>query len=217
VGHGGHSRPGELGAVAIVPDSTGAQVVRFATRCLVVLASGVMAAGFLDWQAGVLVAGLVALSYLLQATLAPRLHAPFGRGRLLRTLHQHGYHVAPCGHSRHVAVGAGGVYLLETRSWQHTFSRNGDRWMIGTLPADRVVELVSAHAAHLERSLHLAENWPGVRVTPVITTAGRLPEPVLHSGRVVVARPRQAVEHILAQPTILDPQDVAGIVRCFAA
>ncbi|MEY9214728.1 hypothetical protein NI17_018365 [Thermobifida halotolerans] len=217
MGYGGDSPSEGLGPVAVVPDSLGAQVVRFTIRFLVVVASGVMGAGFLGWQAGVLVAVLVALSYLLLATLAPHLRAPFGRGRLLRTLYRNGYHVVPGGRSRHVAVGAGGVYLLETRTWQHAVSRNGDSWMIGALPADRAVERVGAHAARLERSLHLAENWPGVRVVPVITSVGRLPEPVMRSGRVVIARPRQAVEHILAQPTILDPQDVDDIAQRFAS
>lgn len=217
MGHGEAPRPGGLGAVAVAPDSAGAQVVRLAVRSLVVLASGVMGTGFLGWQAGVLVAVLVALSYLLSATLAPRLRAPFGRGRLLRTLHRNGYHVVPGGHSRHVAIGSGGVYLLETRTWQHAVSGEGESWMIGALPAERAVERVSAHAAHLERCLHLAENWPGVRVVPVITATGRLPEPVVYAGRAVIARPRQAVEHILAQPTILDPQDVDDIARRFAA
>lgn len=217
MGYGGNSHTENLRTVAVVPDSLGAQVTRFAIRSLVAVASGVMAAGFLGWRAGALVAVLVALSYLLSATLAPRLRAPFGRGRLLRTLHRNGYHVVPGGHSRHVAIGSGGVYLLETRTWQHAVSGEGESWMIGALPAERAVERVSAHAAHLERCLHLAENWPGVRVVPVITATGRLPEPVVYSGRAVIARPRQAVEHILAQPTILDPEDADDIARRFAA
>jgi hypothetical protein len=217
VGYGGNSHTENLRTVAVVPDSLGAQVTRFAIRSLVAVASGVMAAGFLGWRAGALVAVLVALSYLLSATLAPHLRAPWGRGRLLRALHRNGYHVVPCDQSRHVAIGAGGVYLLETRTWRHVVSRDGDTIMLGTLPARRAAERISAHAARLERSLHLAENWPGVKVTPVITAAGRMPEPVLHVGRTIITRPRQVVEYLLAQPTILDPQDVTGIAQRFTA
>ena len=54
-------------------------------------------------------------------------------------------------------------------------------------------------------------------MTPVITAAGRMPEPVLHVGRTIITRPRQVVEYLLAQPTILDPQDVTGIAQRFTA
>src|SRR5690606_41350353 len=46
VGYGGNSHTENLRTVAVVPDSLGAQVTRFAIRSLVAVASGVMAAGF---------------------------------------------------------------------------------------------------------------------------------------------------------------------------
>lgn len=79
MGYGGNSHTENLRTVAVVPDSLGAQVTRFAIRSLVAVASGVMAAGFLGWRAGALVAVLVALSYLLSATLALTC-APRGKG-----------------------------------------------------------------------------------------------------------------------------------------
>ncbi|WP_243742295.1 hypothetical protein [Actinorugispora endophytica] len=194
-------------------DSVGARLTRFAARSLFVLAAGVMAGGFLGWRAGLLVAALVALSHPLLAVLGPRLRAPYGRGRLLRALHRNGYHVIPDGHSRHLAVGPGGVYLLETRVWQHAVSWNGDDWMVGNRPAAHVVERLGSHAARLEHLLHLAEDWPGISVVPVVMVAGRLPEPVMRAGRTIIARPRSAVGHVLAQPTVLDPREVDGVAE----
>ncbi|MGI5119193.1 hypothetical protein ACQEU5_06555 [Marinactinospora thermotolerans] len=182
-------------------------------RALVVLAAGVMAGGFLGWRAGLLVATLVALTYVLLATVAPRLRAPYGRGRLLRGLQRRGYHVIPGGMARHLAVGPGGVYLLETRVWRHALSRGEGNWWIGAEPAERAVERIAAHAARIERLLGLPDMWAGVSVVPLITVAGPLPEPVMRSGTVVVARPRAAVRHILGRPRVLDEEEVEAIAR----
>ncbi|GLU47339.1 hypothetical protein [Nocardiopsis ansamitocini] len=198
-------------------DSGSARAARFAVRVLVVAAAGVMAAGFLNWRAGILVSVLATVSYLLLGTAGARLPAPYGRGRLLRSLHRHGYQVVPDGHSRHLVVGPGGVYLLETRVWQHAVSWAGDDWMIGDLPASRAVERLTSQAARLERTLRLCENWPEVGIVPVIAVVGRLPEPVMRAGRSIIARPGSVVGHILAQPAILTGEDVNGIAEQMTA
>ncbi|GAA3756226.1 nuclease-related domain-containing protein [Salinactinospora qingdaonensis] len=185
-------------------------MVKLIVRTVVVAAAGIMAWGFLGRQAGVLVAGLVALSYLLLSA-APRMRAPWGRGRLLRTLQRRGYHIVADGTARHLAVGPSGIYLLETRAWRYAVSRPGGRWRIGATPAAHVVDQLTAHAALLEHSLGLANTWPGVSVVPVLAVVGRLPEPVMRSGNVVLARGRTALDHILASPEILSAEEVSAI------
>lgn len=211
MGHGGQLRPEGPERFTVRSDSAGARLTRSAVRLLVALASGVMAGGFLGWRAGVLVAALVALGSLLLAVLGPHPRAPRGQGRMLRALRRNSYHVFSDGRSRYLAVGSGGVYLLEARAWRHAVSWRGGDWMIGDWPATRVVERISVHAARLEHSLRLPENWPEVPVVPVVAVTGRLPQPVMRSGRTVIARPRDAVKHILAQPAVLDRRAVEGI------
>lgn len=190
---------------------TSALVARLFVRGVVVLAAGVMAAGFVDWRAGVLVAVLASLSYVLLATLAPRLLAPYGRGRLLRVLQGAGYHVLSDGGSRHLAVGPAGVFLLETRVWRNAVSRGADDWFIGQVPAKRVVERMVGRALRIERRLHLPDTWPGTTVIPVIMVAGRLPEPVMRAGRAIIARPRGAVGYIRGRPNALCAAEIEAI------
>ncbi|GAA3752031.1 hypothetical protein HDA32_005091 [Spinactinospora alkalitolerans] len=210
MGDGGPIRPGRPTAAS---GSIGARSARFAVRVLVVLAAGVMGAGFLGWRAGILVAALAALTYLLLATVAPRVPAPYGRGRLLRALQRQGYHVVPVVMSRHLAVGPGGVYLLETRIWRHAVSREDDDWRIGAVPAARAMERLVGHANRVDRALRLSEDRPGVTVVPVIAVAGRLPEPVMRSGRAIIARPRSAVRYILERPEVLRVEEVDEITE----
>ncbi|PSK90910.1 hypothetical protein CLV63_12135 [Murinocardiopsis flavida] len=189
----------------------GALAAQLFVRGVVVLAAGVMAAGFVDWRAGVLVGVLVALSYVLLATLSARIPAPYGRGRLLRVLQSAGYHVLSDGGSRHLAIGPAGVFLLETRVWRHAVSRGPDDWYIGQIPAKRVVERMVGHALRIERRLHLPDIWPGTTIIPVIMVAGRLPEPVMRADRAIIARPRGAVGYIRERPTALDTAEIEAI------
>ncbi|MDA0563573.1 hypothetical protein LG943_04390 [Streptomonospora sp. S1-112] len=170
--------------------------MRFAVRGAVAAALGVMAAGFLDWRAGVLVAGLTLLTYVLLDTV-PRADG----ARSLRSLRGAGYRLLRDGPHRYLAVGPGGVYLVFARLDPVSPSRR-----IGGVPAERVAERAAAHAARQERVL-------GTEVVPVVLVTGRLPEPVVRLGRVLVARPRDAVRHILGRPEALDDADVRRLVE----
>ncbi|MDA8369017.1 MAG: hypothetical protein M0026_04020 [Nocardiopsaceae bacterium] len=178
---------------------------------LIATGAGVMAAGFIDWQAGALVAGLTLLTYVLLGTLAPRTPAPAGRGRLMRVLRRHGYQIVTDGMPRHLVIGPGGVYLLETRVWQNVVSRGPGDWRIGGVPAGRVADRLAGHAARLERAMDTLNRIPGLAIVPVIMVAGRLPEPVMRSGRAVIARPRNAVHYILDRSTRLDQDEIDAL------
>jgi len=189
-------------------------VVRFAVRALVAAAAGVMAAGFLDWRAGLLVAGLVVVSYLLLGGAAPRIPAPWGRGRLLRALQRHGYRIAADPAGRHVLIGPGGVFLLESRAARNAVSRADGGWRIGDRPAERVVDRLAAAAVRVERALvrtARARGLPEPAVVPVIVVSGRLPEPVMRADRAVIARPRAVLRFILDRPEELDPAEVDAL------
>lgn len=191
------------------PKEPGAVWARVAVRASVVLAAGSMATGFLEWRAGALVAGLTACTYVLLGA-APRVPAPYGRGRLLRNLRRQGYHILPEAASRHVAIGPGGIYLLETRVWQHAVSRAGGDWYIGGVPAGRVVGGLAQRADRIERALESGGNgrrW----VVPVVMVAGWLPERVMRADRAIIARPREAVRYVLRRPVVLDPGEVEAL------
>ncbi|WP_246062313.1 nuclease-related domain-containing protein [Haloactinospora alba] len=196
-------RPGDR------PEEPGAVWARVAVRASVVLAAGSMAAGFLGWRAGALVAGLTACTYVLLGT-APRVPAPYGRGRLLRTLRRKGYRIVPEAASRHVAIGPGGIYLLETRAWQHTVWRSGGEWYVGAVPVGRVVARLTQRAGRIERVLEAGGDgrpW----VVPVVMVSGQLPERVMRADRTVIARPREAVRYVLRRPEVLDPEEVEAL------
>lgn len=194
-------RTGESTAVA----GAGATLARLTVGTLITCSAGIMAAGFLHWRAGALVAGLTALSFVLVGT-AParrRFPAPYGRGRLLRELRRHGYRIVPDGAGRFVAVGPGGVYLLDTRTWAHQVSRGPNDWRIGARPAARAVRQAGERAERLERLAHSVVGAPVPRVVPVIMVVGRLPEPVMRVGDAVIARPRGAVQYLTGLPEVL--------------
>ncbi|ASU85765.1 hypothetical protein CDO52_25820 [Nocardiopsis gilva YIM 90087] len=207
MGDGGPIRPGSTGRSTALPE---ARLMRLAVRAMVVLAAGTMATGFIHWRAGLLVAVLTAVTYPLLGRDASRLPAPYGRGRLLRSLERAGYRILPDGMSRHVAVGPGGVFLLETRTWRHAVARAPRGWLIGGVPAGRVVERLSRHAVRLEDALRLSA-LTTVPLVPVITVGGRLPEAVMRAGRGVIARPRGAVAYIRQRPAVLTAEQVEEI------
>lgn len=192
--------------------ANGAMWARLAVRALVSCSAGVMAAGFFDWRAGALVAGLTAFSFVLLTVVpAPRtswLPALYGRHRLLCELRRHGYRVVPDDASRYLVVGPGGGYLLDTRVWQHAVSRGPRDWRIGERPASRVVDRMVEYATRLEQAAGPPDRATALRIVPVIMVVGRLPEPVMRAGRGIIARPRDAVRYLLQQPEILEPVEI---------
>ena len=190
------------------PAARGAGLVRFAVRALIAAGAGVMGAGFLGWRAGVLVAGLTALSYVLLALAAPRITAPYGRGRLLRRLQAGGYRLTADAAGRHLAIGPGGAFLLDTRWSRNAVQRGSGGWLIGGRPAERVVDRIATAAVRAGRTLGL-EGAAGV--VPVIVVTGRLPEPVMRADRAVIARPRAAARFVLERPEALEPGTVAAL------
>ncbi|MBV2365794.1 hypothetical protein KUM37_21030 [Streptomonospora sp. NEAU-YY374] len=171
-------------------------MARFVARGAVAVAFGVMAAGFLDWRAGALVAVLTAVTYVLLDTV-PRADG----ARSLRSLRGSGYRLLRDGPHRYLAIGPGGAYLVFARLDPVSPGRR-----IGGVPAERVAERAAAHAARQERAL-------GAEVVPVVLVTGRLPEPVMRLDHVVVARPRDAVRHILSRPQALDDGDVRRLAE----
>ncbi|GAB3443795.1 hypothetical protein GCM10027570_12300 [Streptomonospora sediminis] len=148
-----------MGGGAIRPEGTGrpfaepaGRWVRFAVRAAVAAAAGVMAAGFLDWRAGVLVAGLTGLTYVLLGIAGSGIAASARLRRALRALRGGGYRVVPDGAGRYVAVGPGGVYLVVAT--RRRVVRHGARgWRIGGRSAERLAERVAAQAARVDRAL----------------------------------------------------------------
>ncbi|MBB4929236.1 hypothetical protein F4561_000056 [Lipingzhangella halophila] len=201
-----------------MPETAGATLARLAVRALIACSAGVMATGFLHWRAGVLVAALTALSFVLVSTVPAslRIPAPYGRGKLLRELRRHGYRSVADGLSRYVVVGPGGVYLLDTRAWPHTVSRGPGDWRIGAHPASRAVRRVVERAGRLERVAESAVGTPVPSVVPVIIVAGRLPEPVMRAGPAVIARPRGVVQYLAGQPEVLEPEWCAELAAAMA-
>ncbi|RNL80553.1 hypothetical protein [Halostreptopolyspora alba] len=197
---------------------TGATLARLAVRTLITCSAGVMAAGFLHWRAGALVAGLTALSFVLVSTAPAWLGgpAPYGRDRLLRELRLHGYRIVPDDAGRFVAVGPGGVYLLDTRTWAHQVSRGSSDWRIGARPAARAVRGAVERAERLERLAHGVVGAPVPSVVPVIMVVGRLPEPVMRAGNAVIARPRNAVRYLGGLPEVLTRSRVETIAAAMA-
>src|SRR5690606_1880559 len=145
---------------------------------------------------------------------APRIPAPWGRGRLLRALQRHGYRIAADPAGRHVLIGPGGVFLLESRAARNAVSRADGGWRIGDRPAERVVDRLAAAAVRVERALvrtARARGLPESAVVPVIVVSGRLPEPVMRADRAVIARPRAVLRFILDRPEELDPAEVDAL------
>src|SRR5690625_1985529 len=160
-----------------------------------------MAGGFLGWRAGLLVAGLTAFSYILLGTVRPRLSASPGLRSALRALRSGGYRVIPDGAARYVAVGPAGVYVLvdTRRRAEPAGSRD---WRIGGAPAERLAARLTAHTARLDRVLASGPDTAGGEppaTVAVAVVAGPRPETVTDLGRMLLARPRAAVRHILAQ------------------
>ncbi|RCV55167.1 hypothetical protein [Marinitenerispora sediminis] len=209
MGDGGSIRPGPAGRSGALPDSVAARWTRVAVRAAIAVAAGVMAAGFLNWRAGALVTALVGLGYLLLHT-GPRGRSPHRHGRWLRVLRRHGYHLLPDGTTRHVAVGPGGVYLLETRFWQDPLTLADAEWRIGGVPANRVVDRLVRRAARIAEALRSA-GMAEQAVVPVLMVAGRLPEPVMRSGGAVIAGVASAVGYIATRPPVVEPGDAAEI------
>ncbi|MFC3996051.1 hypothetical protein ACFOVU_09015 [Nocardiopsis sediminis] len=191
-------------------------------RALIAAGAGVMATGFIDWRAGLLVAGLTALTYVLLATAVPRAPSvprtpiaprvpPAGGGgpeRSLRELERRGYRLVRDGASRHLAIGPGGAYLLEALAHPYRLVGRAGGWRIDGRPAGHVSDRAGARAARLDRLLGVPGTDPGPPVVPVILVAGHLPEPVMRSGRAVIARPHGAVRYILDRPDVLGPADI---------
>lgn len=212
MGGDGAVRPDGSGRSSAAPDGGWA---RSAVRALISAAAGIMAAGFLDVQAGVLVAGLTAFSYVLLDAAGRR--TPPGAGGLrwaLRTLRGTGYRLVPDGAARYVAVGPGGVFLLvATRRPAAPHGRRG--WRVGGMPADRIAERLATQAVRLDRVLAAEEGAAHGRgnggaadtpaTTAVVLVTGRRPGAVVEfePGRVLLARPRPAVRHILARDSVL--------------
>ncbi len=191
----------------------GATLTRLAVRAIVTGSAGIMAAGFLGWRAGALVAALTALTFVLVGTVPAslRIPAPFGRARLLRELRRGGYRILPDSPGCYVAVGPGGAYLLDTRAWVHQVSHGPGDWRIGARPASRAVGRVVERVGQLKRSLELATSTPVPSVVPVIMVVGRIPDPVMRAGNAIIARPRSAVAHLLNQPAVLDTAQVTAL------
>lgn len=205
----GSVAPGDVSST--VESSLGPRLAVVATRTVVVVAVGVMAAGFLGWQAGALVAGLLTVSYLLLATVGPHVPVPWGQGRLLRQLQRAGYHVIPEGASRYLLVGPGGVFIFETRMWRTPVSWRGAEWWLGEIPARRYIDRLTRHAIRLERILGLADVRPDTGVVPVVAVGRHLPRPAMRAGEAIIARPGAAVRQIVGAPEVLDTEDVATV------
>ncbi len=171
-------------------------LARLLVRAAITAAAGVMGAGFLGWRAGLLVAGLTALSYLITGAAAPLLGPAWARGRVLRGLRRRGYRLVADPVGRVLAAGTGGVYLLEARHRRNAVARGGGAWTIGGRPAERVVERHAAAAARAARDLGAPE------VVPVLLVSGRLPEPVMRAGGAVLARPRAALRFIIEREAL---------------
>ncbi|WP_343233481.1 hypothetical protein [Streptomonospora sp. PA3] len=208
-------RPDGSGQSSAAPEG---RWIRIAVRAAVCAAAGVMAAGFVDWRAGALVAGLAALTYLLLG--AVRRTRSGAAASVLRSLRGRGYRVVPDGGGRYVVAGPGGVYLLagtRRRAAQH----GSGEWRIGPVPAERIAERLAGRAARLDRLLGAGEGGSGGAphlrddasagspappesgVVPVILVAGRRPEAVVELGRALLARPRPALRHILGRGDVL--------------
>lgn len=183
---------------------------RVIVRSLVVVALGVMGTGFLGWRAGLLVAALTALTYGLVALLG----GP-GRGRALRGLGRAGYRVLPDGTGRHMVVGPGGVFLIDGRSWRHAVARAGGTWRLGEAPAARVVGRAATAGRRLAGRLteELAPGFPHpVDVVAILAVAGRLPEPAMRAGDVVLARPGAVAGYLAERPEVLDAEAIESIL-----
>lgn len=193
----------------------GARRARLAVRAMVVAAAGVMATGFLDWRAGLLVVGLVTLSHVLLATVGPRIPALWGKGRLLRSLHSRGYHILAEGPSRYLLIGAGGIYLLELRVWRRPVLQVEDEWRIGGVPAARVLGRLGRHALRLERVLRPSGTEGGLKVVPVVVVAAGLSQPVVHPGKdeAILARPRGALRYLAERPEVLGGAEAAALAE----
>ncbi|MDT0300584.1 hypothetical protein [Streptomonospora wellingtoniae] len=189
---------------------------------LVSAATGVMAAGFLDWRAGLLVAGLTALTYVLSGTVGRRVPRSGGLGPALRTLRARGYRLVPDGAARSVAVGPGGVFLLVATS--RSASWHGPRgWRVGGAPAERLAQRLEEQAAGLDAaaaggqaprdSAAAPGPAPAVPAVAVVLVVGRRPESVVELGRVLLARPRPAVRHILARGDVLSAEQAEHVAE----
>ncbi|MDS1270264.1 hypothetical protein RIF23_08155 [Lipingzhangella sp. LS1_29] len=205
----GPVRPGD---VPPTPEAYASRLALFAVRAVVVAAAGVMAGGFLGLDAGVLVAALLTLSYVLLATLGPHVPVPWGLGRWLRRLQRHGYHVLPEGPSEYLVIGPGGVFVLETRAWRNPVSWTGTEWLIGEIPARKRVDRVCRHAVRVGRALGLADVRPDVSVVPVVLVGRRLPQPAVRAGEALIARPRAAIRQIVDAPPVLESDEVVSLV-----
>ncbi|GAA4904897.1 hypothetical protein GCM10023405_27490 [Streptomonospora salina] len=175
-----------------------------------------MAAGFLGVRAGVLVAGLTAFSYvLLDAANRRTPSGANGSRSALRELRGGGYRLVPDGAARYVAVGPGGVFLLAaTRRPAAPDGRHG--WRVGGMPVDRIAERLAAQSARMDRLL-ASETGPGhahvPAATAVVLVSGRRPRPVVEWGRVLLARPRPAIRHILARDAVLSAERIERVTE----
>lgn len=196
----------------------GARTTRIAVRALVVAAAGVIAAGVLGWEAGALVAGLTAVTYLLLAVLAPRSPLPFGMGRLLRALRRHGYYVIslPAGFSgarfRYLTVGPAGAFLLDLRNRRRHVTWEQGEWRIGDLSLRRIANRFTHRAEQLERRLRLRDLHAELDLVPILVIAGGLPESTMQSGDAVIARTRSLVRHVTDQPDVLESAEIDAAV-----
>ncbi|WP_131100735.1 hypothetical protein [Streptomonospora litoralis] len=183
-------------------------------RASVAAAAGVMAAGFLDWRAGALVAGLTALTYLLLGTAGRRIPAARGLRPALRALRGGGYRVIREGTARYVAVGPGGVYLLVATRRQ-AVRLGGRGWRIGGAPAERLAERLSAQAARLDRALASdpAAADGSATAAAMLLVAGPRPEGVADLGGVLLARPRTGARFVLGRDDVLSAEDADRIAE----
>ncbi|GAA4931233.1 hypothetical protein GCM10023224_08930 [Streptomonospora halophila] len=219
MGGDGAVRPGRSGQSSAAPAGRWA---RIGASALVSAAAGVMAAGFVDWRAGALVAGLTALTYVLSGTVGRRVPRSSGPGPALRALRARGYRLVPDGPARHVAVGPAGVFLLAATG--RSAAWHGPRgWRVGGAPADRLAQRLEEQAAGLDRAAAGGEADPDSADAPgpapaapavaVILVAGRRPESVVELGRVLLSRPRPAVRHILARGDVLSAEQVEHVAE----
>jgi hypothetical protein len=208
-------RAEEESPAPVVPELSpiGARLTRLAVRAAVAAAAGVIAGGLLAWEAGLLVAGLAVLTYVLLAGLAPRDPMPRGTQRLLRSLQRRGHYIVSLpGDSRYLAVGPAGVHLLDTRHWRRPVAWTDSQWRIGDVPARRLAHRAASRAEALERRLRLRDHHPDLEILPVIVVGGKLPEPLMRSGRAVIARPRAVVDLIARRPEVVAESELDGLV-----
>lgn len=185
-------------------------LARLLVRAAITAAAGVMGAGFLGWRAGLLVAALTALAYVITAVAAPLLGPAWARGRVLRRLRRRGYRLVAAPSGRVLAAGPTGVYLLDARHRRNAVARGDGTWTIGGRPAERVVERHAAAAARAARAVGAED------AVPVLLVSGRLPEPVMRAGGAVLARPKAALRFILDRPVLPDGEERAAAVAAEA-